>query len=71
MGTAVVEITGLSKNTGPFLHSINSLVGRSRPDSRLHWLNGAGKTTTIKILVGLTAPRHCHGPGIDCVTQRR
>src|SRR5580765_2645317 len=74
MGTAVVEINGLSKKYGTFL----ALDGLSLSVDRGQILgfigpNGAGKTTTIKILVGLVRPTSGTASigGADCVREAR
>lgn len=74
MGTAVVEIKGLSKKYGSFL-ALDSLTLSVERGQILGFIgpNGAGKTTTIKILVGLARPTSGTATvsGIDCVTQAR
>src|SRR5580765_3218874 len=74
MGTAVVEINGLSKKYGSFL-ALDQLTLSVERGQILGFIgpNGAGKTTTIKILVGLARPSGGTATvsGIDCVTEAR
>ncbi|HEX3147735.1 MAG TPA: ABC transporter ATP-binding protein [Gemmataceae bacterium] len=74
MGTAVVEINGLSKKYGSFL-ALDELTLSVERGQILGFIgpNGAGKTTTIKILVGLARPTAGTATvaGIDCVSQAR
>src|SRR5215213_3281356 len=74
MGTAVVEINGLSKKYGAFL-ALDELTLSVDRGQILGFIgpNGAGKTTTIKILVGLARPTGGTATvaGIDCAAEPR
>src|SRR5215213_2411285 len=74
MGTAVVEINGLSKKYGAFL-ALDELTLSVDRGQVLGFIgpNGAGKTTTIKILVGLARPTSGSATvaGVDCVRDSR